>query len=215
MLAVITGDLINSTNYGKALRKSVLSALNEEFSYIKTKYRAEFTIFRGDSFQGVVDTSKDALRIVLLLKTAVIKASGEQSNKKPVSDVRISIGIGEADYIENAVAESSGEAFYLSGKTLDLMKNQEKTISLKTAFDEINQEFNVHLMLLDTIVERWSTASAEVVYYLLKGYKQQEIASIIGRSQAAVNLRKKAANWDEISVLLQRYEKVISEFYIQ
>jgi hypothetical protein len=47
------------------------------------------------------------------------------------------------------------------------------------------------------------------VYYLLKGYKEQEIADQLDRSQAAINLRKKAASWQEIQGLLRRFESLI------
>jgi len=61
------------------------------------------------------------------------------------------------------------------------------------------------------ISDKWSTASAEVIYYLLKDFKETEIASELGISQSAVNQRKKAAGWNGIDILLARYKKVIKE----
>ena len=81
---------------------------------------------------------------------------------------------------------------------------------LKTSNIDINAEFDTSLALFDFIADRWSTASAEVIFYLLQGLKEKEIAQIVGISQSAVNQRKKAAGWDPISVLLKRFEEKIS-----
>jgi len=210
MVAVITADLINSRSYEKAFLKEVLLVLKKEFDAVSKEHDAMFTLFRGDSFQGIVKHPKDALQIALRLKTAVLKVENmaQQKSNIPEADVRIAIGIGEADYNEKAITESNGEAFHYSGLTLDLMKAENKKISLKTSNENINDEFKVSLKFLDSLTEKWSIASAEVVYYLLKGMKEQQIADLLQRSQAAINLRKKAAGWEEVQLLLHRYHQV-------
>lgn len=174
---------------------------------------AIFTIFRGDSFQGIVKHPEDALQIALRLKAAVLKVQNKAQKKSnmPVADVRIAIGIGEADYIEKAIAESNGEAFHYSDHTLDTMKAENKKLSLKTGNENINGEFKVSLKFLDSLTDKWSIASAEVVFYLLKGMKEQQIADLLKRSQAAINLRKKAAGWEEVQLLLHRFNQVFSK----
>ncbi|MDT0641731.1 hypothetical protein RM553_02700 [Zunongwangia sp. F363] len=217
MIAVITADLINSSGYSQQLLTRVISVLNEEFEKIQEKEgeeRANFRIYRGDSFQGVIQNPEKALHLSLILKAAINKISTSQSSGKAFSkeaDSKIAIGIGEYDFLRDSVAESNGQAFQFSGRTLDEMKKSTRTIMLKTPDENINGEFDSSLLLLDTFIEKWSTASAEVVFYLLHGYKEQEIADKLEISQSAVNQRKKAAGWDAISSLLKRYEKVISE----
>ncbi len=213
MVAVLTADLINSTAYDKSLLKEVIAVLKAEFDAISKEQDALFTLFRGDSFQGIVKQPQEALLIALRIKTAVLKV--ENSSKKqsnvPVADIRIAIGIGEADYNEKAITESNGEAFHFSGHTLDAMKDENKKLSIKTSNQNINDEFKVSLKFLDSLTDKWSIASAEVVYYLLKGMKEQQIADLLGRSQAAINLRKKAAGWEEVQLLLQRFNQVFSK----
>ncbi|MCR9183046.1 MAG: SatD family protein [Flavobacteriaceae bacterium] len=210
MVAVLTADLVNSRSYDKAFLKEVLLVLKEEFDAISKEHDAIFTLFRGDSFQGVIKDPKDALQIALRLKTAVLKVVNTEQKKSniPVADVRIAIGIGEADYNEKAIAESNGEAFHFSGLTLDSMKEENKKLSLKTSNENTNNEFKVSLNFLDSLAEKWSIASAEVIYYLLKGMKEQQIADLLQRSQAAINLRKKAAGWEEVQLLLHRFNQV-------
>jgi len=214
MVAVLTADLINSTTYDKKTLQQVIAVLKEEFEELNSREDAIFAIFRGDSFQGILKQPKDALHIALKLKTSICKVQSttQKKSSSPMADVRIAIGIGEAEYNENAIAESNGEAFHLSGKTLDTMKSENKKISLKTANAEINGEFQVSLKFLDSLTDKWSIASAEVVYFLLKGLKEQQIANELHRSQAAIHLRKKAAGWEEIQLLLQRFEQNIENY---
>ena len=214
MVAVLTADLINSTTYDKKTLQQVIAVLKEEFEELNTREDAIFAIFRGDSFQGILKQPKDALHIALKLKTSICKVQSttQKKSSSPMADVRIAIGIGEAEYNENAIAESNGEAFHLSGKTLDTMKSENKKISLKTANADINGEFQVSLKFLDSLTDKWSIASAEVVYFLLKGLKEQQIANELHRSQAAIHLRKKAAGWEEIQLLLQRFEQNIENY---
>ena len=71
------------------------------------------------------------------------------------------------------------------------------------------KEDDLKYFLLDTITDKWSTASAEVVYYLLRDLKEREIAAEIHISQSAVNQRKNASGWEAIAGLLSRYNHVI------
>jgi hypothetical protein len=219
-LAVLSGDLINSTQYEVETLKSVLLVLKKEFKTLATQYPEEaisFSIYRGDSFQGVIENIALALPIALQIKAAIsnfTKVKHTPKNATPIPDVRISIGIGEASYQKGALAESNGEAFILSGRTLDAMKIEGAKMALTTADNDINEEFKVHLKFLDAITNRWSIASAEVIYYLIKGFKEQEIAHTLNRSQAAINQRKKAAGWDGIKLLLERYVSVAKTRFV-
>jgi len=109
--------------------------------------------------------------------------------------------------------ESNGQAFQFSGRTLDEMKKENRKLQLKTPNENINSEFDTSLLLFDTISDKWSTASAEVIYFLLKNFKETDIAIELGISQSAVNQRKKAAGWDAINSLLSRYESLIKEHF--
>lgn len=213
-IAVLSGDLVNSSEYEPALLKDIITVLKHEFKGVKEKHSTEaitFSLYRGDSFQGVVENVSLALIIALQIKTAVIKykpANHTSKSSTPLADIRIAIGVGESTYQKQALEESNGAAFQFSGRSLDSMKGEGRTITLVTANEEINYEFAVSLKFLDGITDRWSLASAEVVYYLLKNYTEQQIADEIGISQAAVNSRKRAAGWEEIQLLLKRYQYV-------
>jgi len=219
-VAILSGDLINSTEYSAKTLESVLKVLKKEFKVLSKQYPNEkmsFFIYRGDSFQGVVENPELALSIALQIKAAVSSYTDVEDlpkNALPSADIRISIGIGEANYKKEALAESNGEAFQYSGRTLDTMKSEGIKIALTTANSEINAEFKVHLKFLDATTDRWSVASSEVVYFLIKAYKEQDIAKELDRSQAAINHRKKAAGWDAIKLLLERYKNVALNHFV-
>lgn len=217
MIAVLTADLIDSSLYEEKVLQEVLDTLRQEFERIIAEYNQEevrLQIYRGDSFQGIIKNPEDALKIALQIKTAINRIHFKETVKNKayskIADFKIAIGIGEQELEREAISESNGPAFQFSGRTLDEMKTENRKTKLKTDSKEINEEFNTSLFLLDTITDKWSTASAEVVYFLLKGFKEREVAAAINISQSAVNQRKKAAGWDAISVLLDRYRAVIT-----
>jgi len=217
MVAVLTADLIDSSLYEEQVLQEVLDTLKQEFKAITVEYKEDdvkLEIYRGDSFQGIIKKPEDALKIALQIKTAInrihLKDTVKNKAYSKIADFKIAIGIGEQDIEREAISESNGPAFQFSGRTLDEMKTENRKTRLKTNSEEINDEFNTSLFLLDTITDKWSTASAEVVYYLLKDLKEREVAVAINISQSAVNQRKKAAGWDAISVLLDRYKAVIT-----
>ena len=214
MIAVLTADFIDSTNYSELLTAHVMAVLKEEFLAMEKSYPASnFNIYRGDSFQGILQTPANALDVVLLLKSALLKISTTHKSKSREADLRIAIGIGSLDYKGNTIDESNGQAFQFSGKTLDEMKTEGRKTRLKTPNENINGEFDASLFLLDEITDRWSTASAEVIYFVLKGLKEKEIAIELGISQSAVNQRKKAAGWEAVKALLGRYHYIISKSF--
>ena len=213
MIAVLTADLIDSSNYESAFLEKVIETLQEQFIYFEkslAEKASNFSIYRGDSFQGIIKSPEKALLCSFLLKTALNKLESEANSSIIKADLKLAIGIGSFDLKRDEISESNGEAFQFSGRTLDEMKSASRKLMLKTSNIDINAEFDTSLALFDFIADRWSTASAEVIFYLLQGLKEKEIAQIVGISQSAVNQRKKAAGWDPISVLLKRFEEKIS-----
>lgn len=220
MIAVLTADLIDSSLYDEEVLKLVLDTLTSEFKDITTKYgkkTVRLDIYRGDSFQGIIKDPEEALIIAMQIKAAInrihLKKTKKSKTYSKIADFKIAIGIGTQSLEREAIAESNGQAFQFSGRTLDEMKNENRKTRLKTEIEDINEEFDTSFFLLDTITDKWSTASAEVVYYLLRDLKEREVAAEINISQSAVNQRKKAAGWEAIALLLARYRKVITTQY--
>ncbi len=218
MIAVLTADLIESSQYDEEVLKQVLDTLSSEFDFIIKQHKKKnvrFNIYRGDSFQGIIQDPSKALLISLQIKAAINRIHLKKTKKNraysKIADFKIAIGIGTIDLERKAVSESNGQAFQFSGRSLDEMKTENRKTRLKTPEQEVDDEFNTSFYLLDTITDKWSTASAEVVYYLLKGFKEREIAKELNITQSAVNQRKKASGWEAVTVLLERYQHVITK----
>ena len=207
-IAVISADSVSSATWSEKERKKVVSVLTK---YLKKIPDSQYEFFRGDSFQVVLKDPKIALNTALLLKTAVnsIEFSKSTDKEKHIqADIRLSIGIGHEHIKAKSLAHSDGTAYQLSGRRLDEMKKESRTLCISSENEEVTKEFEVSLLFLEEVFKRWSIASAEAVHYLLQGFTEVQLAKKVGVSQAAVNHRKKAASWHAIEALLKRYEQV-------
>lgn len=200
--AVLTGDLVGSSKLDQNTRNQLFSGLKDLIEPGNNQY----DIFRGDSFQGIASPLRglqEAIRIRAGLRN--IKKSGPIDS---LWDARIAIGIGKVEYSSPRVSESDGEAFRKSGPVLDNMTGEER-LAINTPWPSMNEEMEVTLSLLDTIIRGWSAQQSEVVSYKLENLTQEEMSQKIGISQAAVNQRLKAASWGAVQKVIVRYQKLI------
>ena len=204
--SVLTGDIINSSKLGNSQRKVLLEQMKQLFDELcKKDTNLKIDIFRGDSFQ-CIQTNIDRA----MLTTLKIKAGLKRSSlAKTGVNARIAIGIGEISIFSDKIQESDGEAFRNSGQMLDKLKSLESTLMFKSPWNDVNEEMDVHCFTLDAITGRWSPQMAEVVFELLDGLKQVQIAAKLGIKQPSVNQRIKLANWSAIEKVLQRFEKIL------
>ena len=121
----------------------------------------------------------------------------------------MAIGLGTIANKRALVDESMGRAYSHSGRTLDEMKREKTIFTLKSDTIALDEELNVAFKLLDEILLSWNITSAELMYCLLMGMTEKEIANKLYISQSAVNQRKKRAGWYGIEALLHRYEKLM------
>lgn len=216
-VGVLTADIIDSS----ALKSEELESLMHEiatafqdFSVQNSVEKKWFDRYRGDSFQGVVYPPTKAFALALGLKTVIKKASlTEKTSNKAMKnhlDFRLCIGVGEIPHFPAERIATHGDTYVLSGRGLDGMKKAGQKMLLRSNNEPLNEEFAVHFSFLDQLTDKWSVASAEVVYWLLHGWKEVEIAEKLGISQAAVNARKKASGWEILTKLNERYISAIT-----
>ena len=136
MNAVITADVIGYSRLSVQEEDSVINAIYDTLENkinARTNVGSSFNISRGDSIQVELDRAVDALRVALLLKTGINQIAVNKGNKnKPVIDIRIAIGVGEIAKQRVNVNESTGEAYTFSGRMLDLMKKNKRTLAIHT-----------------------------------------------------------------------------------
>ncbi|WP_410220707.1 hypothetical protein [Pedobacter sp.] len=191
--AVMTGDIVNFTKLSPSKRKDLIRETEVLLkTWIKEKRNAE--IFRGDSYQVLFNDTLEAITKSIQL-ICWFKKHSDEKNKVFLS-TRISIGIGEISYLGKNVLNSDGEAFHLSGRHFDTMKD-EQFLAVHTNDVAKNKAIEIILNFVNRYIANWTIAQAEVIFLLLEGKTQQETAEALSLSQPSVNSRLKSAGWKE------------------
>jgi hypothetical protein len=199
--AVLTGDVVNSTLLDPQQEKKLLKLLQ----HIIDEHKHEF--FRGDSFQAYIKEPATALKIALQCRTAAIGLDPEQA--PAVSDVRVSIGIGNVESPVRVLATAKGEAFLLSGRALDAMNKTEGRLIIVTENKLPNVALGVMSDYINSIYKQMTPKQAEVIFELLKGYSQQHVADKLNRSKSTISQHVTAGRWEEIENILNKYQEIV------
>lgn len=199
MIAVITGDIINS----RALPDEWIGTLKGALEGLFGK-NINWEIFRGDSFQVELN-AKDALINAIYIKACIKVLKG--------ADVRIGIGIGKKSINAEKVTEANGEAFINSGHAFDTLKTNKVNMAIITPWPKVNEELNLFIKLALIAMDGWGQITAEMVKYAIENQntKQDKIAKISGRSQSSVSEALKRARFTEIMELENRYRSQITK----
>lgn len=206
MNAVITGDIISSTLIPFEERKKLLEIFDKIVNDLQSLCELKCEIFRGDSFQILVEKAELALEVAVLIRAGLKMNTPE--NSKIIWDARVAIGVGEIEFIDDKVITSDGEAFKYSGRAFDeLIKTN---LTIKTRWDNINEELKLSTLFADDIISNWTEIQAFVVYKsLLLNKSQKEIAD--EQNKSAQNISKISVNAKEklIRQYINRYYNLI------
>ena len=198
MIAVITGDIINS----RAVNPEIWQPKLKDYLAEIVKDSKKWEIYRGDSFQIEVEVA-NALETVLCIK-ALIKSSN-------LIDVRMSIGIGDKDAEAKKITESYGTAHINSGESFERLKNN--TLLLKSPNAAFDDYFNPILRLVSFIADSWKPVTSETLFYALtnKGLKQKEMAERLEKDSTTINKALKRGAYDELMITLDLFSKKVKE----
>jgi hypothetical protein len=196
MLAIITGDIINSRNVD-------VQQWMPELKIILNKYGSEpknWEIYRGDSFQIEI-LPIDALKVAILIKAAIKQFKS--------LDVRIAIGIGEKTYESEKITESNGSAFINSGESFEKMKKQ--TLIIQTNWKDFNETMNLMFDLATLTMDNWTPTSSLIIKSAIESdpINQKELATLLNKKQSNISTSLKRGGFDEIQKLLLYYQQKI------
>lgn len=211
MIAVITGDIINS----RALSDPQgwmrpLKALFEEWGPTPGTWE----IYRGDSFQIGIPDPKAALSAAMRIKAVIRSVPPDEEDKRVASiDVRMAIGIGEKDYDAPRISECNGTAFVNSGEQFEKIKREKVNLAIRSPWPEFDQEINLYLRLALIAMNSWSISSGELMNILLKhpDRSQQEIADMLNIEQNSASGRYKRAHVEEMLLMESAFREKISQ----
>lgn len=192
MIAVLTGDIVDSTHHDKDRWLPGLKSRLESWG----KEGQDWEVYRGDEFQLRLGTPEMALLAAFSIK-AHIKAIAD-------TDIRIAIGLGAPEASDNKNAErtpltqSNGPAFIYSGRKLDEIKKQRIHMAIASEDQTRDQQWNLLLQWVLLSADNWSSVSAEIVDLALTHpeLSQTDMAARLNVQQSAISQRLKRADFD-------------------
>ena len=202
MIAVITGDIVNS----RELPSLWINTLKKALSALPQK-STKWEIFRGDSFQIELSSDKAFLTSVYI-KACMKTIKG--------ADVRLSIGLGKKDKMAtDKVTEANGEAYVNSGEGFDGLKSNKVNLAIKSPSDEFDDDMNLYFKLALIAMDSWSPIASEVVKQTIENQNenQDKIAKISGRSQSSISEALKRAHFSEVMELEKKYRLLIGKTF--
>ncbi len=207
--AVLTGDIVNYTKLsadpgGESLIKAI-----KRFLGTKTAKLHEF--YRGDSFQAYLENPEDALRLALECRAAAISRSREKEETEVVSDIRISIGIGEVKLPIHHLGIAKGDAFILSGRRFDELQQSEQRLAIGCGVPLADIGFQVMADYLDSIFKGMTAKQARVIQELLQGVTQQQLAVTLNKSKSTISQLANDGRFPEIERVLEQYKQLIKQ----
>ena len=196
MVAIITGDIINSTETTPNVWLTALKSILNRFG----KEPKHWEIYRGDSFQLEIEP-KAALKAAILIKASI-------KQFKPL-DVRLAIGIGDKTYTSEKITESNGSAFINSGQCFEQLKKT--TLAIQSPFTDFDYRINLMLELGLLVMDHWKPKTSTILKYTLENPEdnQKAIAKQLHKAQSNISEGLKRGGYDEISKLLTYYESQI------
>lgn len=205
MKAIITGDIVNSTKIEEANRYVLVDELDNIIQELQKLSPLKCEMYRGDSFQVMVDDVKCCLEIAVLIRLGLKKTNLLKNGKL---DARMAIGVGDVSYEHEQVILSDGEAFRLSGRTFE--KLNKRRLLIATNIDDVDEPLNVMLAFIDDLVMNLSYAQSKYLYdSLLYNMSQMELANVYNTSQPNVAKHLKSAKENLFRLFFEFAEKTL------
>lgn len=149
-----------------------------------------------ETFQVVLNDASNALMAMLELR-AVLKQLTHVHHPRGL-DARVSIGLGDIEFMASTIRDSDGTAFQRSELGLQLLESRNNRLAICTGHEDRDSWLGIIARMLDRVVVGWSASQAAAIEYALQGYTQHQIADLLHITQPSVNNRLKLAHWAEI-----------------
>ncbi|ODS90074.1 winged helix-turn-helix transcriptional regulator [Chryseobacterium lacus] len=200
MIAVITGDIINSQQAEAELWMQKLKTLFRSWAQTPS----EWEIYRGDEFQYKCAIDEVFTKIILI--KSLVKTFENL-------DVRLAVGIGTEIFSSEKITESNGSAYVNSGRLLNEIKLNGRTLAIKTPNENINTDLNILFQWTSLDFDSWTAVSAEIIHIFAQDstLSQEQVANQLNISQSSVSQRLKRVNYDLITMTDRYFRKKISQ----
>ena len=208
-IAVLTGDLIGSTLLTAGELTEVHAALSDAVSQMSANWDGfgpcSMSIFRGDAWQLVTKDAASAMRAALFVR-ARLKSLSEIK-----TDSRIAIGIASSPlYPTEEQTVSTGEAFILSGHTLDGMRKETLAIALPNHLNTEQQWLKALVYACGELISGWTARQSEInaIALLRQSLTQAELADALSPpvKQQTIADSFGGSRWNIVDAALKSFE---------
>ena len=208
VIGVLTGDLVQSSQLSAqdlARARSAVESAGEAIAQWAPKaVVGQVEFFRGDAWQMALGNAGLFLRAAIFVRAKL-------RSENIVFDSRIGIGLGSYDDLDpKRVSLSTGEAFTISGRTLDsLMAATGIAVGVPDRANRRLGWIDPFAGLCSSLVDRWTGRQAEIVCrVLVEGdLPQRELAHKLQVSQQLVSKQLNAADFSSLVKAIEYVEK--------
>ncbi len=211
LVAVLTGDIVGSSQLPPAGRASLVDRLKDLAEATRQAWpdalAADIDVFSGDRWQMLLARPSMALRVAVFVRASLIGCDDGV-------DTRLAIGIGTmSDASFERVSQADGEAFHLSGRTLETM-GQAKVkdapwMRLRMSAPRDEAGWDATAQLIDAIIRNlWTAPRATAVAGAIQGWNQETISEKWPDeiTQAGISKHLRAAAWGAVETALDHFE---------
>lgn len=211
LYAVFAGELAEARKVSHAHLGKIPDIVRESVNSVNKVFpgtqHLDYETVRMDEFLCSSHDPVSALMAAIMLASNFRFRSYQQLAIR--CDLRLSIGIAPAELLKKHLRESGGTVFRIADAGLRNMKRNQRLI-ISTTHEDLNHEFNVSCGFMDILIHDWSDEQAEALFMRLAGKNQMEISKELEISQPAVNRRLKAAHYEAIERMLDRYKQLMT-----
>ncbi|MBV1866572.1 MAG: MarR family transcriptional regulator [Marinosulfonomonas sp.] len=198
MIAVLTGDLVRSTDLSQSNLERAMAALENGAAdaSIWQGSDLQFSRHRGDGWQVALPDPTLALRTALFLRAA-LRAGGKSLSTR----IAIAIGQGMAQQTGN-LNTASGPVFVASGRALDGLKPPATMVFADQG------TMGAVVRLADQISQGWTPAQAKAMHLALVPGKttRQTMADTLGITRQGIDQALEAAGYGALSNAIDMIE---------
>tara|TARA_R110001632_G_scaffold196876_4_gene319023 strand:- start:1110 stop:1733 length:624 start_codon:yes stop_codon:yes gene_type:complete len=206
MIAVLTGDLVDSTAMSRKDYQLAVTLIEDYITACQKRFNARGELYRGDGIQLIFCQPQHAMRGVIELKSLLFSATHTQ---KPIG-ITLSIGLGDQLIEGSKPSVSQGSAFTLSGRGLDTTPSGH--VSLHHEGGDFYEALVLATQFLDHLLNSHTQMQARVLYHYLKaGFPtHSQLADVLGTSQQNVTKHLSRMGGDLIKQYLALYETKVN-----
>jgi hypothetical protein len=225
--AVISGDIVAYTSLSDHNRIELEETLKLLLEELKKDFNVYGRIIKGDYLECVVPEPENALRVALIIKSALKSIHVKTILKNKIDKrikffktygIRLAIGYGNLSRYNPEKGIIDGEAIYMSGRAIneEVTYNKERIIIKNTLFfvsanEKLNNEFEPLLALIDILISKATVRQSQVVNLKLMNYNEEAIAKKMGIAQPVVNQHSTSVGWNAIEKAITHFSQVIKD----